>query len=138
MVKTAYIQACLHADETPAMAATHHLLQRLEEADSKGLIKGEIIVVPYANPIGLDQFQDDILLGRTHLGGEGNFNRGWYDLTVMIKERLEGKLGKDADANVVLIRSAMQEALAELKPTTEFASLRKILASEASKSRFCV
>ena len=44
--KIAYVQASLHADETPAMACTHHLLQMLEEADNKGLIKGEIVVVP--------------------------------------------------------------------------------------------
>ncbi|OUS13836.1 hypothetical protein A9Q97_04485 [Rhodospirillales bacterium 47_12_T64] len=134
--KKAYVQACLHADETPAMAAVHHLLQSLEDADNKGLIKGEIVILPYANPIGLDQFQDDLLLGRVHLGGEGNFNRGWYDLTEMIKDRLEGRLEDDADKNISIIRKAMQEALDEITPTTEFESLRKLLVSEAARADY--
>ncbi|WP_419905714.1 succinylglutamate desuccinylase/aspartoacylase family protein [Kiloniella sp.] len=134
--KKAYIQAALHADETPAMAAVHHLLQSLEDADSKGLINGEIVVLPYANPIGLDQFEDDNLLGRTHLGGEGNFNRGWFDLTEMTKDRLESRLTESPDRNVAIIRDAMQEVLSETIPTTEFSSLRKLLASEAARADF--
>ncbi|MFD2206362.1 succinylglutamate desuccinylase/aspartoacylase family protein [Kiloniella antarctica] len=134
--KKAYVQAALHADETPAMAATHHLLQQLEEADKKGLIKGEIVVLPYANPIGLDQFQDDQLMGRVHLGGEGNFNRGWFDLTEMTKDRLTDRLTNDADENVAIIRKAMQQALTEITPVTEFESLRKLLASEAARADF--
>ncbi|WP_020592575.1 succinylglutamate desuccinylase/aspartoacylase family protein [Kiloniella laminariae] len=134
--KKTYIQAALHADETPAMAAAHHLLQRLEEADKKGLIKGEIVVVPYANPIGLDQFSSDVLLGRLHTGGEGNFNRSWYDLTEMTRDRLKTRLGKDAEENVSIIRSAMQEAINELVPVSEFDSLRKLLVGEASRADF--
>jgi len=49
----AYIHASLHADEIPGMMAAHHLIRRLDEADKRGEIKGEIIVVPVANPIGL-------------------------------------------------------------------------------------
>ncbi|WP_179188059.1 succinylglutamate desuccinylase/aspartoacylase family protein [Kiloniella majae] len=134
--KIAYVQACLHADETPAMACTHHLLQRLEEADQQGLLKGEIVVVPFANPIGLDQFEDDILIGRVHRGGDGNFNRGWYDLTAMIQDRLANKLGKDEDDNVKLIRATMQDVLNEVTPTSEFDSLRKILAKEAARADY--
>ena len=43
-----YVQAALHADETPAILVAHHLLQRLVEADRAGDVEGEIVVVPFA------------------------------------------------------------------------------------------
>jgi hypothetical protein len=48
----AYLQASLHADEIPGMLAAHHLIGLLDDADKRGEIKGEIIVVPVANPVG--------------------------------------------------------------------------------------
>jgi predicted deacylase len=51
-----YIQASLHADELPGLLVCHHLIHLLEEAASKGLVdNSEIIIVPFANPIGLSQ-----------------------------------------------------------------------------------
>src|SRR5262244_2287719 len=51
----AYLHASLHADEVPAMLVLHHLVRLLDEADRAGGIKGEIVVVPVANPIGVAQ-----------------------------------------------------------------------------------
>ena len=48
----AYIQASLHADELPGMILAHHLIKMLDSADKLGLISKEIIIVPFANPIG--------------------------------------------------------------------------------------
>ncbi len=48
----AYFQAALHADEIPAILVAHHLVRRLAEAEAEGLIEGEVVVVPFANPIG--------------------------------------------------------------------------------------
>jgi predicted deacylase len=58
-----YLQAAIHANELPGAMALHHLMPMLVEADRRGLIKGEVIVVPTVNPIGLSQ-----LSGNNHLG----------------------------------------------------------------------
>ncbi len=127
----AYLQASLHADETPAMMAAHHLLRLLEEADARGLVRGEIVVVPYANPIGLAQWVNETQLGRFELRGGGNFNRGWPDLTEPLAAALEGRLGSDAAANVTAVRAAIPGVLAQIKPRKELDSLRLALAHEA-------
>ncbi len=51
----AYLQGSLHADETPPMLVLHHLVRLLDEAERVGAIRGEIVVLPAPNPIGLDQ-----------------------------------------------------------------------------------
>ena len=56
-----YIQASLHAEELPGMLVAHHLRALLTAADAAGLIRGEIILVPVANPIGLAQRRWDAL-----------------------------------------------------------------------------
>ena len=107
----AYLHASLHADEIPAMLVQHHLLQMLEEAESKGQISGEIVALPYANPIGLGQIINGNHLGRYALAGGGNFNRNWPDLLDAVAARVDGKLGADGQANVALIRGAMVDVL---------------------------
>ena len=71
----AYFQAAIHADEIPALLAAHHLVRRLMAAEVEGAIRGEVVVAPFANPIGLDQQVNATHLGRHELGGGGNFNR---------------------------------------------------------------
>jgi predicted deacylase len=124
----AYLQAALHADEIPPLLVAHHLLRRLDEAERAGGILGEIIVVPMANPIGAGQVVNDTLLGRYELGGSGNFNRGWIDLSRGLVERVAGRLGPDEAANVAAVRAAMTELIEQQRPTTQAASLRLTLA----------
>ena len=50
-----YVQGALHADEIPGMAAARLLADRLQALDERGLVRGEVVVVPVANPIGLGQ-----------------------------------------------------------------------------------
>lgn len=127
----AYLQASLHADETPAMLVQHHLLQLLDAADRAGGIAGEIVIVPYANPIGLAQFVEGYHLGRHDLGGAGNFNRNWPDLVAPVAEQVADDLTGDAKANVALIRTAMAAALRAREPATPLESLRLLLMQEA-------
>lgn len=54
--KKAYIQAGLHADKAPGFLVMHHLIERLDATDSNNLINGEVVIVPVANPIGIDQW----------------------------------------------------------------------------------
>jgi len=65
-----YIQAGLHADERPGVAAMHYLIPMLEQAEAEGRLKGSLTLVPHANPIGAAQ----------HLYGEhmGRFSTGIF------------------------------------------------------------
>jgi predicted deacylase len=60
----AYIQASLHADELPGMLVAHHLVKLVDAAAAQGKIRKQITIVPYANPIGLNQFVMGGHLGR--------------------------------------------------------------------------
>jgi predicted deacylase len=131
-----YIQAGLHADEIPGMLSAHHLIARLDEADRQGAIRGEIIIVPVANPIGLDQYFAGRLYGRGSLEQGQNFNRGFADLVETIVPRLEDRLGSDPAGNVDLIRSALLEALAGLCPANDLQELRRTLLGMAIDADF--
>jgi predicted deacylase len=122
-----YVQAALHADETPGLLVAHHLRRLLDGADDDGLIRGEVVLVPYANPIGLDQFVNAEQLGRNELAGGGNFNRNWPDLGGAVAERAEGSLTDDPAANVARIRALAREVLAEREPAGELDGLRLLL-----------
>lgn len=125
----AYLQAGLHADEWPGMLVLQHLMERLEAAEAAGLIRGEILCVPYANPVGLDQHVGGYLSGRFDLAGSGNFNRNFGDLTPLVQARVEGRLSHDPDANVRLIREALRAAVTELPALTETEQLKRTLLS---------
>jgi predicted deacylase len=120
----AYLQAAVHANELPGAMALHHLLPMLVEADRRGRIKGEIVVVPTVNPIGLAQIAGNNHLGRYEFLGRDNFNRNWLDLAPAVAARVGTRLGTDAAANIGLIRSAALAALAALRPTNELQTLR--------------
>ena len=102
----AYLQAGIHADEIPGLLVLQHLITKLIAADAAGEIQGEIIVVPFANPIGLSQRSRGDLLGRYEFRAGGNFNRSYPYFDKAIGDRVAAKLGADADQNVALIRAA--------------------------------
>jgi len=124
----AYCQASLHADEVPAMLAAQHLLRRLDEAEAHGAIRGEIVVVPYANPLGLAQFVNSEHMGRYELGGGGNFNRHWPDLFAPVAETVAAALGDSEAENVAAIRAAMGKYLDGCAARDALDSLRLTLA----------
>ena len=127
-----YLQASLHADEIPAMLVQHHLLQLLEQAEVRGEIRGEIVAVPYANPIGLTQIVNGEHLGRFALAGGGNFNRGWPDLLDQVDQQVADKLGADTEANVSLIRQAITEILGQREADTQLDAMRLGLSRDAA------
>lgn len=126
-----YVQAALHAEEWPGLLMAHHLTRLLDQAEREGRIAGEVVLLPYANPIGLNQSVNGHLIGRHHLADEGgnfsNFNRDWPDLTAVVAEKLEGRLGEDPEVNVALVRAALLEAVSELPEATEKDVHRKTL-----------
>ena len=127
----AYLQASLHADELPGMLVMHHLKGLLDRAESEGRIRGTIVLVPVANPIGLAQGLLHGRIGRFEAASGENFNRGYPDYLSAITPAVEAQLGPDADANRATIRAAMRAHIDGIAPATELASLRKTLSSLA-------
>ncbi len=122
-----YLQASLHADELPGMLVLHHLRRQLAEAERQGLLCGEIVLVPLANPIGLAQTLLHDQMGRFEFTSGENFNRHYTDFAPLVLERLAGRLNDCADHNRRQIRQAMAEVLASQRPRTELESLRHTL-----------
>lgn len=125
-----YVQASLHADELPGMLVAHHLYQLLAQAESKGQLQGEVVLVPVANPIGLDQTVMHSQLGRFELATASNFNRGYPLFAQWLCEpgfEVWPQLGADMRQNQQTVRAAMHQALDRHPPATELESLRHTL-----------
>jgi hypothetical protein len=129
--RKAYIQAALHADEVPAMLVAQFLRRELERLDAQGRVKGEIVLVPAANPIGLSQVVHGTPFGRFDLGTGVNFNRAFLHVAEELKGALAGRLGPDADANVATIRREARAAVARWEAQDSVALLKKTLLSMA-------
>ncbi|MBI1942542.1 MAG: succinylglutamate desuccinylase/aspartoacylase family protein [Betaproteobacteria bacterium] len=119
-----YLQAAIHANELPGAMALHHLLPMLVAADRGGRIRGEIVLAPVINPIGLAQLAGSTHLGRYDFLGRDNFNRNWPELSGAVAERVGARLGKSAVDNVALIRKAALAALGAMKLANELQALR--------------
>lgn len=123
-----YLQTGLHADELPGMLVLDHLMRRLDEADAKGMLEGQVVIVPMANPIGLSQRIEHVHVGRFDLDGGGNFNRHYPALAEPVAELVKGKLTDSAEGNVVRIRAAMARHLStQDEIMTETEALRHTL-----------
>jgi hypothetical protein len=127
----AYLQAALHADETPGMLVLHHLGRSLEAAEARGALRGEVVLVPAANPLGLGQRVLGRHIGRFDLADGVNFNRDFPNLIDGAASRLDGRLGGDAAANVAAIRAALAAELAARPAVSAAEHLKKALASLA-------
>ncbi|MFR0674777.1 succinylglutamate desuccinylase/aspartoacylase family protein [Enterobacterales bacterium AW_CKDN230030176-1A_HGKHYDSX7] len=106
-----YIQASLHADELPGMLVAWHLKRQLAALDAQGRLLHEIVLVPVANPAGLEQVVLDAPLGRFELHSGENFNRHFVDLSDTIGDQVEGLLGQDPELNQELIRDHLRRNL---------------------------
>jgi predicted deacylase len=124
------LQASLHADELPGMLTLHHLRALLTQAEAEGRLQGEVVLVPVANPIGLDQTVMHSQLGRFELATASNFNRDYPRFADWLTEpghEVWPLLGPDAAANATTIRNALRAALERHPPVTELDSLRHTL-----------
>ncbi|PYE34817.1 hypothetical protein C8J37_103140 [Rhizobium sp. PP-WC-1G-195] len=83
-----YIQAALHANERPGVATLHRLCARLRAADAAGAIRGDITIVPQANPIGAAQSHFGEIQGRFDLGSRGNYNRDFPLISASVRNDL--------------------------------------------------
>jgi len=123
----AYIQASLHADEPPGMLVQFHLRRELEALEAQGLLAGEIVLVPMANPIGAAQRVLGRTLGRFSLASGENFNRYYADLSERAFALLEPELSSDQTPEVATVRAALRQACSELQASGELESLRQCL-----------
>ncbi len=122
-----YIQAALHADEVPGMLVAQFLRTELLALEAAGKLRGEIILVPAANPIGLAQAVHGAPFGRFDLSTGTNFNRAYKHVAAELKTSLAGLLGPDAQANVALVREHARAAIAAWAPRTDAEALKKLL-----------
>ncbi len=122
-----YLQAGLHADEMPGVLVLQHLMDLLDVAEARGRIRGEVLVVPIANPIGLSQWAYQRPLGRQDAASLHNFNRGYPELAKLVGDDLEGRLTQDAGENLHVIRRAFRAALMQVDPRTDLQELQVAL-----------
>ncbi|MDC8758656.1 succinylglutamate desuccinylase/aspartoacylase family protein [Janthinobacterium fluminis] len=125
--KKVYIQAALHADEVPGMLVAQYLRRELLALEAAGKLRGEIVLVPAANPIGLAQAIHGAPFGRFDLSTGINFNRAYKHVARELKETLAGQLGADAAANVAAVRRQARASVAGWQPSSDADALKKIL-----------
>ncbi len=130
----AMIQAALHADEVPAILVAHKLAELLRAEESAGRLLGEVILVPYANPVGLGQHLLGRHQGRFDLRDGINFNRQVPDLSIAAAAAVEGRLGADPVANAALVRQALRDAAARLTASDPVTDLKNRLLQWAADS----
>ncbi len=119
-----YIQASMHADELPASLAAAKLLPKLIAADEAGKITGEVILVPVANPVGLNNVSLRSHNGRYHLPTGENYNRGFHDVSDAVLNAIDGKMANGRDADTQLVKREVANALADATPANEAQALR--------------
>ena len=122
-----YIQASLHADELPGMVVAWYLKRRFAELEAAGRLDARIVLVPVANPAGLNQHWSGTQMGRFDMRSGQDFNRRFPDLGPKLAMQLKNRFGDDEARNARLIRAALLEALAAHTPTDELDSQRLAL-----------
>jgi predicted deacylase len=132
----AYLQAGLHADEAPGYPVLQTLAAKLDWADKQGTIRGEIVIIPAANPIGLAQWRDGSLQGRFDFVDSINFNRQHLDLVDQLIDTIGPELGDNPVANTAAIRARTAKILAAARPDEEAAHLKWLLVSLAHDADF--
>jgi predicted deacylase len=131
-----YIHAALHTDEIPGMACAAVLRRRLETIESLGEIRGEIILVPVANPLGLSQHLLGQEIGRFDLSDGGNFNRGYPAFGDALRDRVAGRLMRDRQQNDAIIRATLIDLIREWPTRNAADRLKQALLSLAARADY--
>ena len=136
--KKVYIQAGLHADEHPGLLVAQHLLRHLEQLDAGNALAVEIIIVPFANPIGLRQRSFGHVTGRCDWHTGQNFNRAMAISQQSLIETLGDAFGEDATENDRILRAGLKKLVAERKDNFEIESLHKTLLSLSIDAHYMI
>ncbi|SPB13371.1 succinylglutamate desuccinylase/aspartoacylase [Caballeronia novacaledonica] len=119
-----FIQASLHADELPGMVVAWYLKRRFAELETAGRLSGRVVLVPVANPAGLNQHWFGAQMGRFEMRSGQDFNRRFPELGPELALQLKNGLTDDQAHNTRAIRTALSDALAARQPATELESQR--------------
>ena len=112
----AYVHGAMHADEVPAMLVAQQLRAHLEVLEAQGAVHGEVVLVPFANPLGLAQQVLGQHHGRFDLRDGGNFNRAFPDLSGPLLAAVAQTLGPDRGHNTRVVRAALRACAEALQP----------------------
>ncbi len=74
-----YIQASIHGAEVQGNLVIHHLMKALKTLEQAGHLKAHITMVPFANPIGMNNKNVDYTSGRFDPVTGDNWNRLYFD-----------------------------------------------------------
>ena len=99
----------------------------LADLEAQGQVHGEVILLPYANPLGLSQQLLGQHQGRFDLRDGSNFNRNVPDLSATVAAAVQGHLGADAGSNAALVRRALRDAAAALRAQDPVGDLKNRL-----------
>ncbi|MCT2539663.1 succinylglutamate desuccinylase/aspartoacylase family protein [Sedimentimonas flavescens] len=119
-----YIQGGLHADEAPGMLVGFSLRDSLAKLEAEGRIKGEVLLVPLANPIGLDQGVVGGSFGRFEATSGQNFNRNFPDAAALALAADDRAPGNDPVAE---LRTRLAAGLDALQPRSPIGALQRAL-----------
>lgn len=122
-----YLQAALHADELPGMLVLSHLKQQLAYLEAAGLLRWSVVLVPIANPLGLEQVLMDVPQGRFDNDSRENFNRFFLDVSQQVGDCVQSLLTDEPAGNLQLIRSVLRQTLTRQVPATSLQSMRLAL-----------
>jgi predicted deacylase len=129
--RSAYVQAGLHADEHPGLLVVQHLLQRLQTLEQEQRILGDIVICPFANPVGLGQNVFGYVTGRFNLANGENFNRNFPDATQTLSQIVSPSIGQRTDT--AELKHLLAQSLISLESQECVASNKRALLQEAFK-----
>lgn len=127
----AYLQAGLHADEWPGLLTLQLLMERLTQLEAEGKVLERIDIVPFANPVGMNQRIFGKTPGRFDFITGQNFNRGMAIDADDLIERVGNRLGADGATNDALVRTELRTMVAEKAGHYEIEALHRALLSQS-------
>lgn len=124
-----YIQAGLHADEHPGLLTAQRLITKLQSLEKQGALTGHIVVVPFANPVGLRQRVFGHVTGRYDLHTGQNFNRGMALDSRALIDQFSPLASEDASENDRQLRALLRQQVDSKSSDYEIEALHKVLLS---------
>jgi len=92
------------------------LMGKSEGANAGKKNSNEVLLLPFAKPVGTTQQLNGYFAGRHTFNGRSKLNNNWLDLTVTVASPWTRKPGNNSEANFVLVRGRLlSHVLAVLK-----------------------
>ncbi|WP_439273790.1 peptidase M14 [Pseudochrobactrum sp. HB0163] len=111
---SAYMQSSLHGAELPGQAALHSLIPMLQKAEAEGRIRGNLTIVPQANPVASNQWLSHQHHGRFDFFSGINFNRNFpllEDFDTSSLPEADAPVSLDKRIKAMLVRLALKHEI---------------------------